>query len=145
MNTASLAVVNTMEGLKYSRYRPPWTQFVPRWIPRNQSKYASDSDAHRDNRWSYVAPPAGFEPALPPPEGGALSPELRGLAVAEHTVLTAHAQRGGGSGWAPRWAISWAKYSLSAPCETTIFSARLRTCAVSPCSAVYRAIGAPPW
>ena len=24
------------------------------------------------------APPAGFEPALPPPEGGALSPELRG-------------------------------------------------------------------
>src|SRR5256885_4355746 len=23
-------------------------------------------------------PPAGFEPALPPPEGGALSPELRG-------------------------------------------------------------------
>jgi hypothetical protein len=24
-------------------------------------------------------PPAGFEPALPPPEGGALSPELRGL------------------------------------------------------------------
>src|SRR6266540_5349539 len=26
-------------------------------------------------------PPAGFEPALPPPEGGALSPELRGLAT----------------------------------------------------------------
>ena len=26
-----------------------------------------------------VVPPAGFEPALPPPEGGALSPELRGL------------------------------------------------------------------
>jgi hypothetical protein len=25
-----------------------------------------------------TAPPAGFEPALPPPEGGALSPELRG-------------------------------------------------------------------
>src|SRR5699024_3939442 len=25
-----------------------------------------------------VAPPAGFEPALPPPDGGALSPELRG-------------------------------------------------------------------
>jgi hypothetical protein len=24
-------------------------------------------------------PPAGFEPAHPPPEGGALSPELRGL------------------------------------------------------------------
>src|SRR5690349_7408990 len=27
---------------------------------------------------SGVVPPAGFEPALPPPEGGALSPELRG-------------------------------------------------------------------
>ena len=26
-------------------------------------------------------PPAGFEPALPPPEGGALSPELWGLRV----------------------------------------------------------------
>ena len=25
-----------------------------------------------------VVPPAGFEPAHPPPEGGALSPELRG-------------------------------------------------------------------
>src|SRR5450756_87044 len=28
-----------------------------------------------------IAPPTGFEPALPPPEGGALSPELRGPAV----------------------------------------------------------------
>jgi hypothetical protein len=27
----------------------------------------------------YGVPPAGFEPAPPPPEGGALSPELRGL------------------------------------------------------------------
>src|SRR5689334_9522921 len=27
---------------------------------------------------SSMVPPAGFEPALPPPEGGALSPELRG-------------------------------------------------------------------
>ena len=26
-----------------------------------------------------MAPPVGFEPTLPPPEGGALSPELRGL------------------------------------------------------------------
>ena len=26
-------------------------------------------------------PPAGFEPAHPPPEGGALSPELRGRKV----------------------------------------------------------------
>ena len=28
---------------------------------------------------STLVPPAGFEPAPPPPEGGALSPELRGL------------------------------------------------------------------
>jgi hypothetical protein len=28
-----------------------------------------------------LVPPAGFEPAPPPPEGGALSPELRGLKV----------------------------------------------------------------
>jgi len=27
----------------------------------------------------WMAPPARFELALPPPEGGALSPELRGL------------------------------------------------------------------
>src|SRR3954454_15099357 len=31
----------------------------------------------------HVVPPAGFEPAPPPPEGGALSPELRGLGHAE--------------------------------------------------------------
>src|SRR6478736_4489080 len=29
-----------------------------------------------------MVPPAGFEPAPPPPEGGALSPELRGRTVA---------------------------------------------------------------
>src|SRR5215211_3470740 len=28
-----------------------------------------------------MVPPVGFEPTLPPPEGGALSPELRGLWV----------------------------------------------------------------
>jgi hypothetical protein len=31
----------------------------------------------------FAVPPAGFEPAPPPPEGGALSPELRGLKCAE--------------------------------------------------------------
>src|SRR5918997_6410338 len=101
-----------------------------------------------------MVPPAGFEPALPPPEGGALSPELRGHAnhrdaVAEPTApdhlhpAGNGAQLGGGSGWAPRWVISWARYSLSAPCEMTIFSARLRTWAVSACCAVYVAIGTP--
>ena len=33
---------------------------------------------HFDVLRHHSAPPAGFEPALPPPEGGALSPELRG-------------------------------------------------------------------
>ena len=28
---------------------------------------------------SRLVPPTGFEPVHPPPEGGALSPELRGL------------------------------------------------------------------
>ena len=32
-------------------------------------------------------PPAGFEPALPPPEGGALSPELRGPGPAKGDVV----------------------------------------------------------
>src|SRR5690348_10534597 len=32
-----------------------------------------------------TVPPAGFEPAPPPPEGGALSPELRGLGLHEVT------------------------------------------------------------
>jgi len=32
-----------------------------------------------DHQHKYEVPPAGIEPAHPPPEGGALSPELRGL------------------------------------------------------------------
>ncbi len=35
----------------------------------------------QQTRWSDAVPPAGFEPAPPPPEGGALSPELRGPVV----------------------------------------------------------------
>ncbi len=41
----------------------------------------SDPPGEPDNAGSgpiLVVPPAGFEPAPPPPEGGALSPELRG-------------------------------------------------------------------
>ena len=40
------------------------------------------ASAPRSPRGRNEAPPAGFEPALPPPEGGALSPELRGPARA---------------------------------------------------------------
>ena len=35
-----------------------------------------------------TVPPAGFEPAHPPPEGGALSPELRGLEFAADQAKT---------------------------------------------------------
>ncbi len=38
-----------------------------------------------ENQRIMMAPPAGFEPALPPPEGGALSPELRGP-LGRHTA-----------------------------------------------------------
>jgi hypothetical protein len=40
---------------------------------------------------SLAAPPAGFEPAHPPPEGGALSPELWGLA---HMVTSTELAKG---------------------------------------------------
>src|SRR5450830_1326096 len=33
-----------------------------------------------------MVPPTGFEPALPPPEGGALSPELRGPGTGTETT-----------------------------------------------------------
>lgn len=36
------------------------------------------ASAFRERNRANRVPPAGFEPALPPPEGGALSPELRG-------------------------------------------------------------------
>ncbi len=35
-----------------------------------------------------VAPPVGFEPTPPPPEGGALSPELRGPGQAVKAYMT---------------------------------------------------------
>src|SRR2546423_10878209 len=52
---------------------------IPRLIPRT-TKPGSWSGRLC---WSGWVPPAGFEPALPPPEGGALSPELRGPCVGE--------------------------------------------------------------
>ena len=52
-------------------------------------------------RQIWMAPPARFELALPPPEGGALSPELRGRAIsvpkpvrAERNVPAWHAAPG---------------------------------------------------
>jgi hypothetical protein len=43
-------------------------------------------------------PPAGFEPALPPPEGGALSPELRGPTRA---AISGAPREGSSLGWPP--------------------------------------------
>lgn len=45
-------------------------------IPFQKQKGPTMEDLHGGT--VCVVPPAGFEPALPPPEGGALSPELRG-------------------------------------------------------------------
>ena len=42
---------------------------------------------------SAVAPPVGFEPTHPPPEGGALSPELRGLGKRCKAYRTSHGKR----------------------------------------------------
>jgi hypothetical protein len=61
-------------------------------------------------RWlkpfTYWAPPTGFEPAHPPPEGGALSPELRGLGTEEEHYqsswvgrASAWGSRAHGPGW----------------------------------------------
>jgi site-specific DNA recombinase len=55
---------------------------------RCQQRQLENTDQYRhplgdDTVSILVVPPAGFEPALPPPEGGALSPELRGRLVGE--------------------------------------------------------------
>src|SRR4051794_23943577 len=52
--------------------------------PRGKSSTSTTRPgaAHpRSDQALQKVPPAGFEPAHPPPEGGALSPELRGLVV----------------------------------------------------------------
>src|SRR6266542_1644133 len=71
-------------------------------------------------------PPAGFEPALPPPEGGALSPELRGLAT--HRGL---AERPAPPPAVPLYPPSSARSSCmrvtSPVCASRIVLARLRT------------------
>src|SRR5918998_1438038 len=78
-------------------------------------------------------PPAGFEPAHPPPEGGALSPELRGLAVGQGRSYqhTPHAPptggQGAGSGVPPR-AVSMSTIVVtSAACVSAMEPARVRT------------------
>jgi len=99
-----------------------------------------------------AVPPAGFEPAHPPPEGGALSPELRGLvSVGQQRnyqpgggVRTA-VRHGAGSGVPPRSASSWAIVCTSAVCVSAIDSASVRTEGSWACWAAYCAIFRPPW
>src|SRR6478735_9663408 len=99
-------------------------------------------------------PPAGFEPAHPPPEGGALSPELRGrdakLYLTTQPVRTGQgrgaptsdrrswstvAQPAAGSGCAPRSASICVITEISDSCDWAIFDAKLRTTGLIACSA----------
>ena len=78
-------------------------------------------------------PPAGFEPAHPPPEGGALSPELRGLVVVGRggnyqpplPLPTSVLRRG--KGLPPRSASIPVIRSTSADCDSTMLRASVRT------------------
>jgi hypothetical protein len=74
------ADVSVTEGILHE----PWATFLDpkfqRRMAQNTTNPAHDRSG-RGSRMSKLVPPAGFEPAPPPPEGGALSPELRGLGV----------------------------------------------------------------
>ena len=47
-----------------------WIQFAPRWPPKKRANSTLGLLAGSRIPRSDVAPPAGFEPALPPPESG---------------------------------------------------------------------------
>jgi site-specific DNA recombinase len=61
--------------------REPWATLYAGEFVQEMTLNTTDPDHDLDGRGlntRSLVPPAGFEPALPPPEGGALSPELRG-------------------------------------------------------------------
>jgi hypothetical protein len=66
--------------------REPWATLLAKdfhaQMTRNTTNPRPDFGSG-GSRMSALVPPAGFEPAHPPPEGGALSPELRGLGTPE--------------------------------------------------------------
>jgi site-specific DNA recombinase len=66
--------------------REPWATLLAEdfqaQMAANTANLGRDLDG-RGSKMSALVPPAGFEPAHPPPEGGALSPELRGLGTPE--------------------------------------------------------------
>ncbi len=99
-----------------------------------------------------VVPPAGFEPAHPPPEGGALSPELRGRGAELYRTHGTFrppptaGQLGGvnGNGWAPRSASICAITDASDVCASSILPAKLATIGLAAWSAAYCIMILPP-
>jgi hypothetical protein len=62
-------------------YREPWATIFAESFQQRMAENTASPDEPPCGRGSYLkvlVPPAGFEPALLPPEGSALSPELRG-------------------------------------------------------------------
>ncbi len=96
-----------------------------------------------------VVPPAGFEPAHPPPEGGALSPELRGPGAGEKLPVRRGRSLGGtqgaGSGVPPRAVSISTIVVTSALWVSAIERARVRTAGSAARSAAYCAMSKPPW
>ncbi len=89
-------------------------------------------------------PPAGFEPAHPPPEDGALSPELRGRELELYLIAVAGLIRPtfdrrrpirtdqpvgavNGNGCAPRVVSMPVIWPTSEVCASSILLAKLRT------------------
>ena len=74
-------------------------------------------------------PPAGFEPAHPPPEGGALSPELRGREEELYRTDSGSQPVGTvkGSGVAPRLANMSVMIEISDVCASSILLAKFCT------------------
>ena len=98
-----------------------------------------------------LVPPAGFEPAPLPPEGSALSPELRGLPGRAAGTLSAvgraadGAPHGAGSGVPPRSESIVVSTAVSVAWLSEMLAASARTAATSACSAASSAMPLPPW
>ena len=96
-------------------------------------------------------PPAGFEPAPLPPEGSALSPELRGLVRVAERALSASDRPRTAAVRAPgavcrRGRRACRSSSWSPPSGSRRWSGPgARRPATSACSAAYSAISRPPW
>jgi hypothetical protein len=65
----------------------------PRAHPHSEGRTLNWASLYADVPRRHVAPPAGIEPARMPPEGTALSPELRGLSDENPTQRTSTPDR----------------------------------------------------